>query len=90
MNFADLKTDIVAYFKNRSDVAASANSFVAYSEAFFNTNLRCREMETVATLTPVANVCTLPSDFLEFKRVVETASTRRELQYLPKKPKFFL
>jgi len=80
--FTDLKSDIVLFYKNRTDIAASANSIIAYSESYLNTKLRCREMETVVTLTPVSNVCTLPSDYLEYKRVVEVASIRRRLEYI--------
>lgn len=83
-DFAGLKSDIVAFYKNRSDIASSANSLVSYSESYLNTKLRCREMEYVDTLTPdsITNACTLPDDYLEYKRVVELASIRRRLDYV--------
>src|SRR5690606_11870740 len=81
-DLSDLKSAIVTFYKNRSDVGASADTLIALSEGYFNTELRCREMETVTSLTPVSNVCTLPSDYLEYKRVVEEASIRRKLDYI--------
>ena len=83
-DFAGLKSDIVAFYKNRSDIASSANSLISYSESYLNTKLRCREMETVDTLTPdpISYACTLPTDYLEYKRVVEVASIRRKLEYI--------
>ncbi len=80
--YTDLKSTIVTFFKNRSDIATNAGTLISLSEAFFNVELRCREMEYVDTLTPVSNVCTLPTDYLEYKRVVEVASIRRKLEYI--------
>jgi len=80
--YTELKSTIVTFFKNRSDVASSADALIALTEAYLNTELRCREMEVVVTLTPSSNVCTLPDDYLEYKRVVEVASIRRRLEYL--------
>lgn len=44
--------------------------------------LRVREMEAVSSLTPSSNVCTLPSDYLQYRRIVEKASPRRSLTYI--------
>lgn len=77
-----LKTALVTFYKNRSDISANADTIISLAEGMFNTELRCREMETVTSLTPVSNVCTLPSDYLEYKRVVEVASIRRPLDYI--------
>lgn len=44
--------------------------------------LRIREMETIATLTPTAGVCTLPTDYLQYRRVTIPSSLRRELSYI--------
>jgi hypothetical protein len=65
-----------------NDLAARIDDFIDMFEAYANTKLRCRQMETVADLTPTSNVCTLPTDYLEYKRVVEKASIRRRLSYI--------
>jgi hypothetical protein len=44
--------------------------------------LRVREMETVATLTPTNGICTLPTDYLQYRRVTVPSSLRRELSYI--------
>jgi hypothetical protein len=81
-SYAELKSAIPIWYKDRSDLAAYADDFIDLAEAYFNAELRMREMETVADLTPSSNVCTLPSDYIEYKRVVELASIRRELSYI--------
>lgn len=44
--------------------------------------LRVREMEVVTSLTPTSGVCTLPTDYLQYRRVVEELSLRRPLTYI--------
>lgn len=80
--YSDLKQAITDWFMSRSDLAANADDFIALAEEYFNLTLRCREMETVTTLTPVSNVCTLPTDYLEYKRVTALGSVRRKLLYI--------
>lgn len=81
-NYSDLKSAITTFYVNRSDLAAVADDFIDLVEASLNLTLRCREMEASTDLTPTSNVCTLPTDYLEYKRVVELASTRRALEYI--------
>lgn len=81
-SYSDLKSAISNWFMGRSDLASNADDFIDLAEGHFNQVLRCREMETTASLTPVSNVCTLPTDYLEYKRVVEKASPRRPLKYI--------
>lgn len=59
-----------------------ADEFIDLAEADFNMSLRCREMEAVTDLSPTSNVYTLPTDYLEYKRVVEKASIRRRLDFI--------
>jgi hypothetical protein len=60
-----------------------AADFITLAEAYFNLNLRVRQMETKVDLTPDGDgVCTLPTDYIEYKRVVELASIRRPLEYI--------
>lgn len=80
--YSDLKSAITAWFMGRSDIADAADDMIDLTEGVINQTLRCREMETVTDLTPSSNVCTLPSDYIEYKRVVELASIRRPLEYL--------
>jgi len=82
--YSELVTAIGNWYMNRTDVSGSdrADEIIDLSEAYFNATLRCREMEAVTDLTPTSNVCTLPSDYLEYKRVVELASIRRPLEYI--------
>lgn len=44
--------------------------------------LRVREMEAVVPLTPTSGACTLPADYLQYRRVVENVSIRRPLSYI--------
>ena len=81
-SYDELKTAITNWFEDRSDLAAYADEFIDLAEAYFSVELRCREMEAVADMTPVANVCTLPSDYLEYRRVVEKAGLRRPLSFI--------
>lgn len=66
----------------RAFIADEADEFLDLAEAMLNMRLRCREMETVATLTPISGSCTLPGDYLEYKRVVALASIRRKLGFI--------
>lgn len=81
--YAELKAAFAAdgWFLGR-DLSTQVDEFIDLSEAYFNMKLRCREMETSTDLTPTSNVCTLPNDYLEYKRVVELASIRRRLKYI--------
>lgn len=80
--YADLKAAITLWFMGRSDLAEVSDDMIDLTEGLLNQTLRCREMETIASLTPTNNVCTLPTDYIEYKRVVELASIRRPLEYI--------
>ena len=47
-----------------------------------NRRLRVRQMETSTSLTPSSGSATLPSDYLAWRRVTWTGSTRVELEYV--------
>lgn len=85
--FSELKTAIAAW-ADASDVTAYLGDFVTLATSMFNNGMdnipavRTRDMETVTSLTPVSGVCTLPSDYLQYRRVVEKNSARRDLEYL--------
>lgn len=72
----------------RPDLATYIPDFVTLATAMFNVGqqgvkpIRTREMEEVATLSPTSGVFTVPTDYLQYRRVVELASMRRELLYI--------
>lgn len=88
-NFGTLKT-AVADWLDRSDLSGVIPDFVTFATALFNYGaaesqtpaLRCREMEVVDDLTPSSGVCALPSDYLQYRRVVEKSSPRRNLEFI--------
>jgi len=80
--YAEIIAAIPTWYMDRTDLTPYADVILDLSEAYFNVNLRVREMETVDDLTPVSNVCTLPTDFIEAQRVVEQASIRRQLEFI--------
>lgn len=89
-NYADLVA-LVQQWMARSDLSGAAQDFITLGENYLNFGgnpdtdppLRCREMELVTSLTPASGICELPDDYLEYRRVVEKASPRRELKYIP-------
>lgn len=72
----------------RSDLTSFLPDFVTMAENWLNYGsdnseaLRCREMEAVTSLPPTAGVCTLPSDYIEYRRVTEVAGVRRPLSFI--------
>lgn len=81
VDYASLKTAL-GEWDGRTDTTTDADALIAFAESYFNVKLRLRQMETTDDLTPTSNVCTLPSDYIEYKRVVEKASIRRKLAYI--------
>lgn len=89
MDYSELKTAL-ADWSARTDLTSYIPSFIEFSTAMFNhgipdrgvSPLRVREMETIDDLTPASGACTLPDDYLQYRRVVELASIRRELSYV--------
>lgn len=87
MNYTELQTAL-ADWSARSDLTSFLPSFIEFSTAMFNQGqggvspLRLREMMAITSLVPASGVCTLPSDYLQYRRVVELASRRRDLQYV--------
>lgn len=89
--YAQLQTAIADHMA-RSDLTSYLPDFIVLAESVLNFGLkspeyeveplRVRDMETISPLTPTAGVCTLPSTFLEPRRVVEEASIRRPLEYI--------
>lgn len=89
MDYAGLKTAI-ADWSARTDLTSYLTDMIDFATAGFNHGipergiapLRTREMMTVSSLTPASGAIALPSDYLQYIRVVEKASIRRELKYV--------
>ena len=79
-NYTDLESAIASWL-GRSDLSAVIADFVTMAEARFNNTIRTREMETSTDLTLSSGAASLPSDFLEAKRVTYKSSPRRVLTY---------
>jgi len=84
MDYSGLQTAILDW-SARPDLTVYVPSFIEYSTSMFNNGqgdvapLRTNDMIAVTDLTPVSGVCALPADYLQYRRVVEKASIRREL-----------
>jgi hypothetical protein len=80
-SYTTLKTAISEWFMGR-DLSGDVDVFIDLAEAYFNVKLRLRQMETIASISASSNTYALPSDYIEYKRVVEKASIRRQLKYI--------
>jgi hypothetical protein len=83
--FAELSTAILGWAE-RSDLSALVPDFISLADARIRTKLaeaqlRLREMETTADLTPSSGVATLPTDFMAMIRVQSRTSPTRRLEY---------
>lgn len=87
MDYSELKTTVADYVA-RSDLTAFIATSVELATAAFNHGtgemkpLRTRQMVTLTDLSPTSGVYTLPSDYLQYQRVVEKTNPRRELRYI--------
>jgi hypothetical protein len=72
----------VASWLDRSDLTTEIVDFITLFEAVANRRLRVRQMETSTTLTPSSGSASLPSDYLQWRRVTWTGSVRQELEYV--------
>jgi hypothetical protein len=81
-NYTELQAAIVGW-SHRADLATVIPDFITLAEAKFNDNLRTREMEASDSLTPASGVCTLPTDYLELRRLYIDTQLEVELEYLP-------
>lgn len=80
-NYSTLQTAIGNWMA-RSDLTTPIVDFITLFEANVNRRLRVRQQETTATLTPSSGSTTLPTDYLSWRRVTWTGSTRRDLDYV--------
>lgn len=86
--FAQLKTALSDWSDQGTALDSYLEDFITLTTDAFNFGsqgmepLRTREMLAVSSITPSSGACTIPSDYLEYRRVVEKASIRRELKYI--------
>lgn len=80
-NYSELQTAIINW-SHRADLASIIPDFITLSEAKFNRNLRTRDMEAAATITPSGGNAALPNDYLELRRLYLDTDANIELEYL--------
>jgi hypothetical protein len=77
--YAQLQTAMSAWLDR--DLSSQYPDFIALFEAQVNRKLRVRPQITTATITITAGSGTLPTDYLEHKRVTWQGNPTRELTY---------
>lgn len=80
--YAELQTAIGNWLTRTSDLNSRIPEFIVLFEAWANRRLRVRQMEASTNLTPADGAATLPTDYLEYRRVTWTGNPRRELKYV--------
>jgi hypothetical protein len=70
-NYAELVSAVGTWMRRSGSTAFTAliPDFITLFEADLNRTLRCREQETIATITMTAGAGSLPTDWLEFESV---------------------
>lgn len=79
--YSELQTAVENWLA-RSDLTARVPEFIALFEAAANRRLRARQQETTSSLTPSSGSASLPSDFLQRRRVTYTGTPNRDLEYV--------
>jgi len=79
--YATLQTAVETWLA-RTDLTATIPDLITLFEACANRRLRVRQMETSTTLTPSSGSATLPTDYLMWRSVTWTGSTRVSLEYV--------
>jgi len=84
-NYSELQTSVTNWLSRTNDtnLIALFPDCITLAESKFNRVLRTRNMEASASLTPASGVCTLPTDYLELRRIYIDTDTPIELEYLP-------
>jgi hypothetical protein len=79
-NYTDLKSNIASYLA-RTDLTSTIPTFIQLAEIRLRRDIRINEMLNNATLTPVAGVVTLPTDFLEMRSIYFNLNPLTTLEY---------
>lgn len=87
--FGTLKTALAEWGDQGTSISdAQLGEFVQFATIMFNFGieeipaLRIREMEEIATITPTAGACTLPTDYQQYRRVTVPSAFRTPLTYI--------
>lgn len=80
--YAALQASVIRYaFRDGdTDFASAVPDFITLTESRINRELRVAEMEAAATITLTNSAGTLPTDYLEFRRVVANTSPTTPLE----------
>ena len=73
---------VVASWLTRDDLGTYIPDFITLFEATAARKLKLRPMETSTTITPSSGSADLPADYLGYKRLTVTSSSRIDLQYV--------
>jgi len=68
-NYSDLGTAIASWTKRGDLTSTNYSDFTTLFEAYANRKLRTYNQETSRTLTPSNGSASLPSDYLQWRRV---------------------
>lgn len=79
--YGELKTAIGSWAFD-SGSAINAGDMVTLAQGYINRRLRCRSMITQADISVSSGLYALPSDYLQYRLVVEKASPRRKLGFI--------
>jgi hypothetical protein len=79
--YTELQTAIGNWL-DRSDLSSRIPEFISLFEAKVNRRLRVRQQMASTTLSPSNGSATLPTDYLEWKRVTWNGATKRVLAYV--------
>lgn len=84
-NYTELQTAMTNWLSRTNDTNLQSlyADFITFAEAKFNRGLRTTQMETATSLVPASGICTLPTDYLELRRLYLDTDTPVELEYLP-------
>jgi hypothetical protein len=80
-SYSTLKTAISAW-SHRADLASYLDDFIDFTEARLNRELRVSQMEESATITPVSNLVTMPTNWLSVRNVKIDGNPVTTLQYI--------
>lgn len=81
--YSDLKDAIAAWHARVADAKITTNAadFVTLAEAYFNRNIRVRQMETVQTVTTTSGIANVADDYLAWKRMTWLGEPYNSLSY---------
>lgn len=86
--YAQLQSAVTSWLEDRTDVASFVPDFITLAENVLNFGmgddfapLRVRDMETVVSLPSVNGVATIPTDYLQYRRVVPATGNRYPITF---------